>query len=114
MPDTTVIENLIIKAGADWSRTWPVFDETGEPMDLTGATAHAQVRNALVGGQLLADLAPVIDHANHAIDIQIDAATSLGWTWQYGYWDLYLTVADGTTYNMTAGKVRVRPAVTHA
>lgn len=110
--DSTVIEHLKIKQGADFARAWPITDQdTGEPMDLQGATAKAQVRR---DGVLLADLAPTINADAHQIEINVTADASAAWTWTFGLFDLFLTTSDGATYAIVEGNVELIPAVSHA
>lgn len=110
--DTQVVESLIIKQGAFWSRAWPITDEvTDLPQDLTGWTAAAKVRGT-ASGTLLADLAPTT--SGSSVVITVSAATSLTWTWTHGVFDLLLTDDAGVTYQVVGGTVTLRPAVTHA
>ena len=81
------------------------------PVDLTGATALAQIRNA-PGGTVLATPATTIIAPN-LIDMVLSPADSqnLG---PAGVWDLEVTYASGDVATPIGGRVQVRQDVTRA
>lgn len=83
-----------------------------EPVDLTGYTALLQIRTA-PGGTLLYDASSNITLGGTAgtIALNIPAATTAGFTWSVGVYDLLLTSSQGVATRLLTGNVTVSPAV---
>lgn len=90
----------------------------GAPMDLTGATAHMQIRtaNANSGGTVLQDLTNgnglVLGGVNGTITINLTAGQTGALTTARAVYDLYVTLSNGTVNRLLEGSVTVDPTVT--
>ena len=88
---------------------WADADKT-VPVDLTGVTVKAEIRDK-PGGTLITPLALTVTLPN-TIDAALDAASSALLAASGGAWDLQLTYPDGTVATVLAGVVRVTMDVT--
>lgn len=90
---------MTIYRGASFILTINVRDTDGNPVDLTGATARAEVRRrAAVSSALVLDLAPAItDQAGGIITINIPGATTAALEPGTGKWDLLVDMPGGDT-----------------
>lgn len=84
------------------------------PVNLTGYTAQLQIRQYAPGGTLLYDASAnlVLGGVNGTITLIIPAATTAGFTWFSGVYDLILTDSSGNVYRLLQGTVTVTPGVT--
>jgi hypothetical protein len=103
---------LYIHQGARYVQRFPVLNTlTGAAVDATGWAVACQVRAAKgAGSALLVELAPTA--ANGYIELAIPAATSAGWTWREGYYDLVLTEPGQDPSRLSQGPVYVDPRTT--
>ncbi len=83
------------------------------PVDLTGYTATLQIRPFPLATTILYDASSNITLGGPTgiITITIPAATTGGFTWYAGVYDLLLTNPAGTTYRFTQGDVTVSAGV---
>lgn len=110
---------LVIPQGSNWGRTWPILDgATGLALNLTGATARAQVR-AFAGAAdpvlyefTIANGGIAIDAALGYITVQATPTISNAWTWTEGVFDIILTELSGTVTRISQGQIVVDKAVT--
>jgi hypothetical protein len=79
-----------------------------QPVDLTGVTARAEIRDK-AGGLVLGELVCEVTLPN-IIDASIDAIASAAL--KKGVWDLQLTYAGGDVVTILAGSVTVTADVT--
>lgn len=90
---------MTLYRGASFILTIAVTDPAGDPVDLTGATARAEIRTrAAKASSLILDLAPSItDAAGGIITINVPAATTAVLEPQTGKWDLLVETSGGDT-----------------
>jgi hypothetical protein len=102
--------DLAVYAGDSYSWLFVIWsdDTKTTPVDLTGATAASQVRDA-PEGTVLATLACVITLPNQVL-VTLGATDSE--TLAAGVWDLQLTAANGWVTTFVSGKVYVSADVT--
>lgn len=83
------------------------------PVDLTGYTAELQIRPYPQATSILYDASSNITLSGPTgiITINIPAATTGGFAWWSGVYDLRLTALDGTAYRFAQGSVTVNPGV---
>lgn len=106
-------DDLHIYAGDDRPITWPLSASTGGPADLTGYTAHAQVRAAPDAEDVLHEWKTSLGNVlldNSAVSLLV--ADSATWTWSDGVYDLHLIDSVGRHEILAWGRVTVLPGVT--
>lgn len=83
------------------------------PVDLTGYTATLEIRAFPLAPTILYDASSNITLGGHTgiITINIPAATTGGFTWWSGVYDLLLTSLNGTVTRFTQGNVNVYAGV---
>lgn len=83
------------------------------PVDLTGYTARAQVKDK-VGGTVLLDLTAylVVDNAAKTITVTVSATLTAALTWTKGVFDLEMVSSGGVVTKIDAGKITVAAEVT--
>lgn len=109
-----------IPQGADWGRSWPLYDASGQPItDFTGWSAEAQVRATADSAIVLWEWnsAPAagqgsITLANGAVELSHAGVDSLAWEWRLGVFDVLVRNSAGKTAYTERGRVMVIPAVT--
>ena len=88
---------ISIPAGTTWAYGWPILDQDGNLIDLTGWSAYAQIR----ANKWIRDLPvlhewtsegpdPNISLLNSTITIHVSAEESSAWTWWDGAFQLKL------------------------
>lgn len=90
---------MTIYRGASFILTITVQDANGDPVDLTGATARAEVRKrAAVSSTLILNLAPTITNAaGGVIAINVSGDVTAALEPGSGKWDLVVETAGGDT-----------------
>lgn len=106
--------NLTIYAGDDRPLQWPLLAADGTtPLDVTGWTARAQVRQHADSEAILHEWSTENTRAQLAdgsLSLLVDDSES--WTWRVGVYDLHLIDPDGHHVVLDHGTVRVEPGVT--
>jgi hypothetical protein len=100
------------------SFTWklgPVNSAT--PVNLTGYTARAQLREKLDSETVLLDLTTengriVLGGAAGTITLQVTAAVTAAMTWRSAVFDLEMVAGDGKIRRLISGTATVSPEVT--
>lgn len=117
--DQLNVDFLYIPQGSTWRRAWPVLDsETDEPLDLTGATARAQVRLYAKAPDVplyewtIANGGIEIDVLNSRVVLITTPVVSNAWTWTKGVYDILLTEQSGDVTRIVQGLVQVVSGVT--
>jgi len=83
------------------------------PVDLTGWTLTAQIRQQPTSSVVLHDLAPTVTvPLEGRWQIIVTDETSLAWAWTAGFWDLRAESPGGQVTRLVSGSVNVIPAVT--
>lgn len=111
----TLWDDLRIKQGETWRRTYPLYDAAGAPADLTSAIVRGQIRATRGSGTALHSWSNQDDSVTlepGQITLHVPAAVSSAWTWTAGRWDLELTDASGDTVRVVEGVVLVDPETT--
>lgn len=109
--------NLIISQGADNEYVFRYSQEVnGEPtpVNLTGHTARAQIRNK-PGGTLYLDITDITLTQSGIILIRIPALATEGQEWysrKSGVWDLELVDSQGGVVRFASGGVQISMNVT--
>lgn len=90
---------MTIYRGASFILSITVQDSDGNPVDLTGATARAEVRSrAAKSATLILDLAPAITNAaGGVITINVSGDDTAALEPGAGKWDLVVETAGGDT-----------------
>ena len=104
---------LVVYRGDSYVWKFTLFTDAAktQPLDLTGATAKAEVR-ASSGSAVLLTLGTAITVPN-IIDVTLSAAESKAITFASAKWDLQLTWAAGNTVKtVVAGAVNVEQDIT--
>lgn len=114
--------DLCIDQNSTFSKTftWTTYSTTGaagaapQPVDLTGWTAAMQIRAFPLATAVLFDASSDITLGGVAgtIALVIPAATTAGFTWFSGVYDLLLTDPSGNVTRLLSGNVTVSPGVT--
>jgi hypothetical protein len=108
-------DDLLVPQGTTWRVQWPVQDAAGQPLNLAGYTARAQVREQRDAATTLHEWTTEnggITLADSTVTLIVEPSTSTAWTWTFGRYDLELVSSDGSVTRLTQGTVRVDPEVT--
>jgi len=109
----TAWRDFVINQGVTFEEVFTVYDKaTGLPRVLTGYTARMQARLTVDAVTPLFNIVPTIDGPNGIITITIPKATTLGFTWKQGRYDLEI---DNTVKaeRILQGYISVSREVTH-
>lgn len=116
--------NLVIYQGASLQHTWTwVYgpdEETAEPVDLTSATARAQVRRTRASRDVLLDLSTeggelvlsALGEIRLHVPGDITAALPTLPVGVRAFWDLEIVWPDGDICRLLQGRVTISPEVT--
>jgi hypothetical protein len=109
MADTA---NLAIYQGDDYAAVVTVLDSSGNPFDLAGYTAQAQIRRgpADQNPTVMVEIVTLIVPPNE-VNLSIPNATTSKLSGKY-FWDMQLTATDGTVTTLLAGAALVTPEIT--
>jgi hypothetical protein len=107
-----------IKQGVTWARRWPVSDPaTGDPLDMTGWAAKAQVRVSAADTTVLYEWSTDdgnLDLGNGFLTLSVTPADSLSWDWRRGVYDIFVTNPSNQVALVAEGTAFVDPAVTRS
>ena len=95
--------------GERWVHTLKVQNADGTPKDLSGYTAHMQIRED-ESGKLIKEAECVILHQAGIITMTIDNGDNLNT--KYGRYDVYLTDGLGVKTYLIKGKFIIIPNIT--
>lgn len=104
-----VCVNLDIYAGDDLVLQVTVTDENNEPIDLSAATAKAQVRETAAAAKVLGEFVCTITAPN-IIDLELAGSATATFPAE-AVWDLQIT-QSGKTTTLVYGTVTTTPEVT--
>jgi hypothetical protein len=104
--------DLEVYQGDDYAATVTVANVTGTTPDLTGYTAHAQIR--LTPADHSPKLIEMVTHVSppNTILLSIPNAQTVTLIYAHYVWDLQVTAPDGTITTLLAGYVDVTQEVT--
>jgi hypothetical protein len=100
--------NLTLYAGDDFGLTLTLTDQASQPVDLTGATVNAQIRQKS-GQPIEATFAYTI--ATNVITLNLTGTDTQDLSGSY-VWDCQVTYSDGVVSTIVAGSVKVTADVT--
>jgi hypothetical protein len=114
MPKSLVlVDDIVIHQGDDRPLTWTLTDAEGQPVNLDGYSARAQVRTKPHAGTVLHEWSTQDGNAALAeSSITLKVADSETWDWRGGVYDIHLTDPMGQTEVVVRGTVAIMPAVT--
>jgi hypothetical protein len=109
--DVNTIDLNDVNAAGFSAYTSGGYVQYNTPVDLTGYSAEFVVKDK-IGGTVLDTLTSdlthiVIDVVNYKITVNIDAATTGGFTWTKGVYELRLTSATGVKTILMAGNIAI-------
>lgn len=116
---SAIIENIILQKGEDYEVVGEVQDDFDNPLDISGATFRAQVRDFCgVGSTLLASFTftifldtsvtpNVYKYRRTMAQTIINAITQ-----ESGVWDQFMESSTGESLKMFEGKVKIKCNVT--
>jgi len=103
--------DLRIDQGATLALDIECQDDLGNPMDLTGYAARAQIRYRYTDTDPAAVFSVVLNETPGVVSLILGAAQSAGLTRPTGVWDCQLTWPDGTVQRLAEGKATIFPEV---
>lgn len=116
--------NLVIHQGASLQHTWTWHygpdEESSVPVDLTSATARAQVRRTRASRNVLLDMSTeggefvlsALGEISLHVPGDITAALPTLPVGMKGFWDLEIVWPDGDICRLLQGRVTISPEVT--
>ena len=106
------INNLYIDQGTTYTATIQVFDSTGDPLNLAGFTAAAQIRKNYATNTVSANfIAEVLDAANGTLNLSLTRGDTGNLKYGRYVYDVEIT-SGNTTLRAAEGIVVVNPQVT--
>jgi hypothetical protein len=98
-PLAVLVYNLIIPQGADWPGiNYPIVGPDGNPYDLTGCSAKAEIRPSPAADELFFTWSTspttgegLITLTGSTLNIRVLSAESLPWTFTTGAYDILVT-----------------------
>lgn len=112
---TALHYDIRLNQGETSSLIFPVLDQFGAPVNITGWTGKAQIRSAPGIPTVLYEWSATAGNltvAGTTVTLRVAAADSSAWTWCSGEYDLILTDTNGNVYRIAEGAVTVDPAIT--
>lgn len=117
-------QNLALEQGSSWRKQFEWHQAPpegsppgtlGDPYDLTGCTAIAQIRTG-PGGRLMVELTDgdgiTLGGEDGTIAVHITGEKARELTSRRGQWDLYIIFPSGDPVRLLDGKVTIDPTVT--
>lgn len=96
--------NITIQQGADWEKTFQLFDSTGSEVDLTGASVDAEVWTEFKRAKLADFTVTWVDRELGKFKLYL--AEEITFTLpSSGYYDIKVTDANGFSNYWVRGKV---------
>ena len=105
--------NLKFVAGDSFSRTIRLLESDSTPIDLTGLTGRAQIRDRPKGKLLGTFTVTIPTPTNGEVTFALTATETRALPGS-GVWDLELDGGDTNTHTIVSGTVKVMPDVTVA
>lgn len=104
--------DLRIDQGATLALDIECQDDLGNPIDLSGYVAGAQVRYRHSDPVPAAVFGAVLNETPGLVSLKLGAAQTATLSKPFGVWDCELTAPDGTVQRLAEGKVTISPEVT--
>jgi hypothetical protein len=109
-----LIGTLAIDQGGDWSVSFPVRDQNGNPADLAGFTGACQIRAWWGAPSVLATPTVTIDTGTSTVTLALANAATSALPPASAWYDVRLTDGSGLRTFTQQGLVQVNPATTRA
>lgn len=114
---STVVHDITIQQGATFQWDVSLEDVSEQVIDLTGASARMQARQRMGSSSTLFSLTSgagdiTIDADAGALSIEISAATTAGYSFDPGVYDLEVVYSDGSVDRVAQGVVTLEREVT--
>ncbi|MGY8903714.1 MAG: hypothetical protein ACKVIH_04105 [Burkholderiales bacterium] len=113
------VQNITIEQGATWPWTLELHSasEAGPVLDLTGYTAHMQVRSTVDSATVLTELSTsngriTITAGTGLIELLLTAEQTAALNFESAVYDLELRSADGYVLRLFKGEITLDPEVT--
>ena len=105
--------NLYLEQGTSFNTTITLDDVYGEVYDLSGYTAHSQMRKSYYSSNATAIFSTTINHGSGLIILDLDAPTTANIKAGRYVYDVVITdPMVGTTTRVLEGIIEVSPRVT--
>ncbi|MBE9102758.1 hypothetical protein [Vacuolonema iberomarrocanum] len=104
--------DLSIKQGATYRLRTRFRQESGVPLDLTGAIPRAQLRESPSATLAATFTATVSDAANGEVLLELSPTQTTALTSGKYVWDLFIDMPSGDTFSPLGGKAQVDSAIT--
>jgi hypothetical protein len=104
--------DLKIDQGATLVLEIECHNDLGQPMDLTGYTAQAQVRYRHSDAGPAAVFSATLNETPGLVSLSLGAAQTAALAKPFGVWDCELTGPGGVVQRLAEGKVTISPEVT--
>lgn len=102
--------NITIECGADFVLPFTWYDDNGMPVDLTGATIEAQLRETSSSPDAYAFIC-THNGAGGRISINLPKESTTDISYSYGVYDVFVTLANGLRKRPLYGDVKVEDHV---
>lgn len=86
--------DITIQQGADWQKTFQLFDSNEDPVDLTGATVEAEIWTEGKRAKLADFTVAWVDRAIGKFTLNLSDTVTFSLT-KSGYYDIKVTDANG-------------------
>lgn len=109
------MSDLEIPKGTTWAAEWPVLDDAGAAVNVTGWSVEAQVRPTVESNTVHHEWSTTEGNAEAGdgfVRILVDHAESVDWDWSSGVYDVMLTSLEDERTELDSGSVTVRATVT--
>lgn len=103
-------QDLIVDQGADFIHKVYLIDTSGNPFDITGYSANAQIRRNFTSNSYI-DISINLDHVNGLVAMSMNADTTALLTQTRYVYDLDLS-SNNVVSRIVEGVVNVNPGVT--
>jgi hypothetical protein len=114
-----VSKNLSIYQGDSYELKFTLYEkdingEPGDPIDLTGAVATAEIRATAESGTVLAEFDGSHNSTGGTVTLVLSPAETAALPATGGVWDVQIEYTDGEVRTYLAGNVAVTKEVTRA
>ena len=110
MPESAQL-NILIETGTDFVLPFTVYDNNGNPLDLTGATVESQLREYAEAYDFF-EFACMHNGSGGRITVTMPHETTAQIPFTHGVYDVKVTLADGTISHPLSGEVTIKESVT--
>jgi hypothetical protein len=105
--------DITIEQGADYSLVLSVKDPSGAPVNLTGVSVRAHIREHSDGPKIAEFSVQISNAAQGIIRLSIPGATSESLPPTVAFYDVSLARANGVRQRVAEGRVTISRSITH-